>query len=262
MTEQKFPAGVPCWIDLLTSDVERSNEFYAQVFGWTAGERSQAFNGYYMYFRDGVPIAGGMPNSPAMETADRWGIHVNTDDAAATSKAVVNAGGKALSDVMEIGSMGRNAMFADPGGSEFGAWQAKEFAGCGLMAAVGAPCWFELGTTDYEAAIAFYTGVFGLEARTTMGDDAEFRYATVGRGDVPVAGIMDAAAMPGATAREGWNVYFGVADTDATLLRVRDLGGSVTREAEDSPFGREAGIADPTGAAFQIVSIEREGGRA
>ncbi|OOK78706.1 glyoxalase/bleomycin resistance /dioxygenase domain protein [Mycobacterium kansasii] len=28
-------AGRPCWIDLTTSDVDRAQDFYATVFGWT-----------------------------------------------------------------------------------------------------------------------------------------------------------------------------------------------------------------------------------
>lgn len=266
MTEQMFPLGAPCWIDLLTSDVDRSNDFYGEVLGWTAGEGSAEFGGYYMYFRDGVPVAGGMPNSPQMQVPDRWGIFLNVADAAATSAAVEAAGGKALSEVMSVGSMGSNVMFTDPSGSDFGVWQAKDFAGCGAVAAVGAACWFELGTSAYEAALDFYAGVFGLDARTTMGDDARFRYATIGAGDVPLAGIMEVSARDGASSggsrpspREGWHVYFGVADTDAALERVLALGGSVTREPEESPFGRTAGVADPSGVDFSIVSVDGEG---
>ncbi|GAB3564216.1 VOC family protein [Spelaeicoccus albus] len=257
MSEQKFPAGAPCWIDLLTSDVERSNAFYERIFGWTAGAGAPEFGGYYMYFLDGAPIAGGMPNSPSMETADRWGIHVNTVDAQATSAAVARAGGKALSDVMEIGSMGLNAMFADPAGSEFGIWQAKEFAGCSVMAAVGAPCWFELGTSDYDSAVEFYGQVLGLEA-SVMSDDPGFKYTTLGAGGSPLAGIMDTRTM-GGPLRDGWNVYFGVADTDEVLGRVPSLGGSVTGEAKDSPFGRVAEVADPAGVRFSVVSVQDEG---
>ena len=56
----KRPIGAPCWIDLLTSDEARAREFYTGVFGWTAGEGSSEFGGYFMFLRDGVPVAGGM----------------------------------------------------------------------------------------------------------------------------------------------------------------------------------------------------------
>lgn len=257
MTQQQVSitrTGAPCWIDVLTSDVRRSNDFYGELFGWTAADGMEEFGGYYMYSLDGAPIAGGMPNGPDSATADRWGIHLATGDAGATSAAVVKAGGAAYMGVMDIATLGSNAMFSDASGSTFGVWQAKEFAGCSTMAAVGAPCWFELGTDNYAGAIDFYRDVFGLEA-STMSDDPQFKYTTLGLGGSPLAGIMDTTVMPDGPARAGWRVYFGVADTDAALRTVRALGGTVTREPEDSPFGREAGVADPTGAEFSIVSV-------
>ena len=39
----------------------------------------------------------------------------------------------------------------------------------------------------------------------------------------------------------------GAADTDAALARVVDLGGSIVTPAQDTPYGRLATAADPTG---------------
>jgi hypothetical protein len=49
-------------------------------------------------------------------------------------------------------------------------------------------------------------------------------------------------------------VYFGVEDTDAALAKVVDLGGSILMAAEDTPYGRLAAAADPTGARFKLVA--------
>jgi predicted enzyme related to lactoylglutathione lyase len=49
-------------------------------------------------------------------------------------------------------------------------------------------------------------------------------------------------------------VYFGVEDTDAALAKIVDLGGSVLTAAQDSPYGRLATAADPTGARFKLVA--------
>ncbi len=51
-----------------------------------------------------------------------------------------------------------------------------------------------------------------------------------------------------------WSVYFGVEDTDAALAKIVDLGGSILRAAEDTPYGRLATAADPTGAQFKLVA--------
>ena len=52
----------------------------------------------------------------------------------------------------------------------------------------------------------------------------------------------------------GWNVYFEVADVDAALARVEELGGKIISPAEDTPYGRLARAADPTGTAFRLVA--------
>ena len=51
-----------------------------------------------------------------------------------------------------------------------------------------------------------------------------------------------------------WTVYFGVADTDASLAKIVELGGSIVRPAEDTPYGRLATATDPTGTQFNLVA--------
>src|ERR1700729_2482391 len=73
----KRPIGAPCWIDLLTSDAPRAQDFYNEILGWSPGEASEQFGGYFMYMRDGVAMAGCMqytPGAPGMEGPDQWGV--------------------------------------------------------------------------------------------------------------------------------------------------------------------------------------------
>jgi predicted enzyme related to lactoylglutathione lyase len=44
-----------------------------------------------------------------------------------------------------------------------------------------------------------------------------------------------------------------VADTDAALARIGELGGATVMPAEDTPHGRLATASDPTGALFKLV---------
>ena len=30
-----WPAGTPCWVDLMASDLDRTQAFYRDVLGWT-----------------------------------------------------------------------------------------------------------------------------------------------------------------------------------------------------------------------------------
>ena len=64
---------------------------------------------------------------------------------------------------------------------------------------------------------------------------------------------MDASQLSEGAA-PGWTIYFGVEDTDAALERAVELGGKVTQEAKDTPWGRLAQAADPTGTAFKLMA--------
>jgi uncharacterized protein len=73
--------GIPCWMDLLTSDAARAREFYGRIFGWQALEPSPEFGGYFMFTLDGAPAAGGMPILPEMaamdvDMTDGWGVYL------------------------------------------------------------------------------------------------------------------------------------------------------------------------------------------
>ena len=84
------PNGAPCWMDLLTSDTARAREFYAGVFGWTAGDAAEEFGGYFMFFAGGAPVAGCMPKVPgvqSMEGTDAWGVYLSAPYAKATADA-------------------------------------------------------------------------------------------------------------------------------------------------------------------------------
>ena len=43
---QNVPHGAPCWIDLMSSDTDKSVAFYGALFGWTADEPNEEFGGY------------------------------------------------------------------------------------------------------------------------------------------------------------------------------------------------------------------------
>jgi predicted enzyme related to lactoylglutathione lyase len=122
-----------------------------------------------------------------------------------------------------------------------------------VLAEPGAPGWFELHTRNYDASLAFYRNVFGWDTHT-MDEGPEFRYTTLGEGDGALAGIMDATGFLPDGVPAHWSIYFAVEDADAALARVVELGGTVVRAAEDTPYGRLAEAADPTGARFKLVA--------
>jgi hypothetical protein len=149
-------------------------------------------------------------------------------------------------------ALGRMAVVTDAGGAAIGVWQPGEHKGFGALAEPGAPGWFELHTRAYDDSVAFYQKVFGWD--TAVASDApDFRYTTLGEGEQGRAGIMDASAFLPDGAPAAWYVYFQVADTDATVAKAQELGGTLTQGPDDTPYGRLAVCTDPTGATFRLV---------
>jgi predicted enzyme related to lactoylglutathione lyase len=53
-----------------------------------------------------------------------------------------------------------------------------------------------------------------------------------------------------------WGVYFAVADTDASVAKVQELGGSVLMGPADIEPGRFAVVADNLGAVLNVLRLK------
>jgi predicted enzyme related to lactoylglutathione lyase len=113
--------------------------------------------------------------------------------------------------------------------------------------------WYELMTTDTEAAKAFYANVLGWGTRDASMPGSAYTLFTVG--EAPVGGVLDLpedARKLGATPR--WLGYVGVDDVDAAADRIRRLGGAVQVPPTDVPnISRFAVVADPQMATLVLV---------
>jgi predicted enzyme related to lactoylglutathione lyase len=259
-TRAHAPLGSPCWTDLWTSDVDGSRRFYSELFGWEAQAPSPEFGGYFMFTREGIPVAGGMGGRGEMTPDNRWKVFLDTDDISATLKAAEAEGGQVLAGAMPVADLGIQAVLLDPSGATVGVWQAGTFPGFTVLDEPGAPSWFELHTRDYPAALGFYRSVFHWNT-TAVSDSDDFRYSIVAHPDVDphsaaaadsaLAGLFDIGSAPAGAASQ-WGVYWEVEHTDAAVGRVEALGGSVVDAAQDTPYGRIATVADPSGAQFKL----------
>jgi len=253
-TRDSAPLGAPCWVDVFTSDVEGAKEFYGGLFGWTAQEADPRFGGYFNFLEDGQPVAGCMVNGGTDPNAvDMWSVYLAVADAEATQAAAVEHGAQVYVPAMAVDTLGTMLVVGDPTGAAIGAWQPGEHPGFVELGEPDVPCWFEILTRDYQAALGFYRDVFGWDVHT-MSDTPEFRYSTFGEGTGALAGIMDAAGFLPEGVPSYWSIYFGTADTDRSCATAVDLGGTVVEPPQDSPYGRMATVADRTGTRFKLVS--------
>lgn len=252
VTRTTAPVGAPCWADLWTSDVEGSRRFYAELLGWEPAEPSPEFGGYFMFNRNGVPVAGGMGDMGDMPAQDVWKIYLSTDDVSGAVKRAEAEGAQISVPPSPVADLGTQAVIVDPGGAAVGIWQPASFPGFTVLGEPGSPSWFELFTTDYEGARRFYAATFGL-ALDSISDTDDFRYSTFRHADAEeqLGGIMDAGGLAGGGGSY-WTLYWETADLDATVAKLRALGGAVSQEPTDTPYGRMATVADPTGAAFKL----------
>src|SRR3712207_6588571 len=104
--------------------------------------------------------------------------------------------------------------------------------------------WYELMSTDPDAAAAFYAAVVGWQARSAQGSMRDYRI--FGTGSTEIAGFMTIPQDAGcAGARPAWLGYVGVDDVDAVGAQVKEAGGAQHIPPTDIPgVGRFAMVAD------------------
>jgi uncharacterized protein len=115
----------------------------------------------------------------------------------------------------------------------------------------GVPCWTDTSQPDPEAALPFYSGVFGWEFESMMPADSPGKYfvARLRGGDVAAVGSQSAGAPPMAV----WNTYIWVESADDAAAKVTAAGGKVLSEPFDvMQAGRMAVCSDPEGAVFCV----------
>lgn len=125
------------------------------------------------------------------------------------------------------------------------------------MSYQGNPCWYELGTSDLDAARGFYAGVLGWEIADAGMKD--FAYLLARSGGDPVAGMMSLEEQEFAPP-PNWVIYFAVDDCDRTAEAIAGAGGRVLRGPAYIPgTGRFAVAADPQGAVFALLEPDMSG---
>lgn len=119
--------------------------------------------------------------------------------------------------------------------------------------ATGKFVWFELLTTDVDAAKAFYTEVIGWK---TQKMDGPMDYTVWSVGERGVGGLMtlpEPAKAAGAPPH--WLGHVEVPDADATAKQATELGGNILVPVQEMPdVGRFALIQDPQGAVLSVYT--------
>jgi uncharacterized protein len=119
---------------------------------------------------------------------------------------------------------------------------------------VGKVIWTDLVTPDLNDAKRFYGALFGWTFREVQGDS---HYALALLDDRPVAGLFQKPLASKQTQQPAWLTFLAVRDVDAAQKATLQHGGKVVSPPHSYPQrGRQALLADPDGAVFEVLAAQ------
>ena len=111
-----YPAGVTCWVDLITWDVAAASAFYQGLFGWELEDRlpPDGPERFLVATLDGLDVAS--ISSPT-DGEPPWATYVCVDDLEGTARRMFDLGATVVSAGEPVGPAGSSATMADPDGA-------------------------------------------------------------------------------------------------------------------------------------------------
>jgi len=247
--EAEMPNGY-VWYELMTTDQDAAEKFYADVVGWKLTDSGMPGLRYTL-FSAGENVVGGIMAMPEMKPY--WFGYVGVDSADAYAEKVKAAGGSVHKGPADIPGVGRFAIVADPQGAVFSLFEpgpGNQPPPAPYMAP-GSVGWNELHTTDLEAGFAFYAALFGWEKDEAidMGPGGPYQLVRMGGGH-PTGAMHKSDQLP----QPAWVYYFSVPGIDAAKAKVEAGGGTIVVDLMEVPGGMWVlNATDPQGTLFALV---------
>lgn len=244
------------WYELMTTDTAAAERFYRSVIGWDAHDSGMPGMAYTLFAAGMTDVAGLMQvpeEARAMGAPPSWIGYVAVDDVDASAAQVKQEKGSVYRAPDDIPGIGRFAIVADPQGAVLAL-----FKGAGEMPGAPAPGgtpghagWRELHAVDRDAAVAFYSKMFGWTKGEALEMAPGFVYQIFTRGSEMLGGMMTKNENSPAPF---WLYYFNVAGVDGAVARIEAGGGQVLNGPHQVPGGSWIVQGrDPQGAMFAIV---------
>lgn len=250
---QQWPAGTPCWIEIVVGDLQRSRQFYRSVLGWEFEGSGEESGGVDNALVDGRRVAG---MSVALEGADTrsagWTTYFATDDLDTTARAAAGAGAVPLMEPVDLGAIGRLASWVEPAGAAFGARESREHTGHEALDGHGTVGWVDLVSGGTQASKAFYGTVFGLTFEDMAMVGISYSTFTPPGEHWPAGGMGD--MQPGDALGPRWCVTFEVDDVEVARQLVIAAGGDAPHATGQFEFGAIATVRGPDGEEFSLMT--------
>ena len=118
--QDRYIAGVPCWIDTSHPDPRAAIAFYGDLFGWEFEDVMPPDSPmrYFMARLPGGDVAAVGSQAQGAPQPAVWNTYIWVDDADETAAKVREAGGTVIMEPGDVGESGRMAVFADPEGAD------------------------------------------------------------------------------------------------------------------------------------------------
>ena len=240
------------WHELMTTDTDAAAAFYSKVVPWKTQDSGMPSYTLWMAGKTQVGGLTGLPDGSDSGTPPHWIVYVATPDVDATVAEAQRLGGKVLKGATDIPNMGRYAVLTDPQGATFAVYSPPGSPPDG--AANGGPgefTWHELATTDYAAAMSFYSELFGWEKGPGHDMGSMGVYQLIVHGGAQVGGIYN-LSTPSTPAH--WLSYVRVPDCTKATNAAKAAGGRVLNAPMEVPGGHWITIMeDPQGGAFAVI---------
>lgn len=247
------------WHELMTTDTDAAAAFYSKVVPWKTQDSGMPS---YTLWMAGKTQVGGLTGLPADGAADsgtppHWIVYVATPDVDGTVAEAQRLGGKVLKGATDIPNMGRYAVLADPQGATFAVYSPPGSPPDGADASGGPGefTWHELATTDYAAAMSFYSELFGWEKGPGHDMGQMGIYQLIVHGGAQVGGIYNLQAP---STPPHWLSYVRVPDCNKATNAAKAAGGRVLNGPMEVPGGHWITMMmDPQGGAFAVIEAAK-----
>lgn len=249
----KYYTGKIVWHDLLTDDVTKAKQFYAELFGWSFEDNGE----YTTIYHHDKAIGGMMQISHKSDKKSEavWLPSFSVKDVDSAIVELKAKQGKVLKGPLDMPQRGRGALVSDVQGAQIVLLRSKGGDPLDTTPKVGDWLWNELWTNNAQESEALYRRLGKYDTVSKVGMYRIMKHEGQWR-----AGIRDVSQED---AKSRWVSVVRVADLHRSMDKVRHLGGQVLMEPhKDVADGNVAVIADNTGALLLIQHwTDKEGGK-
>jgi predicted enzyme related to lactoylglutathione lyase len=244
MSQSPITPGRIMFHELNTHDLKGARVFYSQLFGW----RFEARDDEYFYIKSGESMVGALFRLPPPEVPAHWLPYISVTTVEDASARAAAAGCKQLVPAMEV-EAGRFAIFVDPQGATFCAWQGHDAELARGPIAAGSFVWDQLNTPDAAGAQAAYGRMFDWQTTPFSGMPELKTFVCADR---QLASVMQGPAG----VRAHWLPYVQVDSLQTARERAAAGGGKLMVEETRVPgMGAFSVLQDPEGALIAAFAV-------